>query len=106
MILIGENIHTQSKVINEAIEGRNPGAIQKLALQESEAGADYIKTSTGFGSAGATVEDLILLRRESAPAVKVKASGGIRGRENALTCIEAGADRIGASASVSIVTCQ
>lgn len=47
MILIGENIHTQSKVINEAIEGRNSGPIQKLALQEAEAGADYLDLNLG-----------------------------------------------------------
>ena len=47
MILIGENIHTQSKVINEAIEGRNPESIQKLASQEAEAGADYLDLNLG-----------------------------------------------------------
>ncbi len=66
------------------------------------AGAAYVKTSTGFGAAGATVADVALLRREVGDRIGVKASGGIRTTEDALRMIEAGADRIGASASVAI----
>jgi deoxyribose-phosphate aldolase len=68
-----------------------------------EAGADYVKTSTGFGSVGATVEDVALLRQAVAGRAKVKASGGIRDLATTLAMLEAGADRIGSSASVKII---
>ena len=68
-----------------------------------EAGADYVKTSTGFGAAGATVEDVRLLRETVAGRAKVKASGGIRDWKTTLTMLEAGADRIGTSASLKII---
>jgi len=68
------------------------------------AGAQFVKTSTGFGKAGATVEDVALMRRVVGPDIGVKASGGIRTREDALRMLAAGASRIGASASVAIVT--
>ncbi len=69
-----------------------------------KAGADYVKTSTGFSSGGATVADIQLMRRAVGPNIGVKASGGVRDRETALALVEAGASRIGASASVAIVT--
>jgi deoxyribose-phosphate aldolase len=68
-----------------------------------EAGADYVKTSTGFGAAGATVEDVRLLKEIVAGRVKVKASGGIRDWKTTLAMLEAGADRIGTSASLKIL---
>jgi len=68
-----------------------------------EAGADYVKTSTGFGPAGATVEDVRLLKETVAGRVKVKASGGIRDWKTTLAMLEAGADRIGTSASLKIL---
>ncbi len=68
-----------------------------------EAGADYVKTSTGFGAAGATVEDVALLRQAVAGRAKVKASGGIRDWATTMSMLEAGADRIGTSASVKII---
>lgn len=64
----------------------------------TEAGADYIKTSTGFGSGGATVEDVQLFRRECGADVKIKAAGGIRTVEDAEAMLNAGADRLGSSA--------
>ncbi|MBX3329230.1 MAG: deoxyribose-phosphate aldolase [Nitrospira sp.] len=67
-----------------------------------EAGADYVKTSTGFGAAGATVEDVRLLRDTVAGRVQVKASGGIRDWKTTLAMLEAGADRIGTSAGLKI----
>ena len=67
------------------------------------AGAHFVKTSTGFSSGGATAEDILLMRSVVGPQMGVKASGGIRSREIALEMIGAGADRIGASASVAIV---
>ncbi|HQI16723.1 MAG TPA: deoxyribose-phosphate aldolase [Bacillota bacterium] len=72
-------------------------------LLSMEAGADFVKTSTGFSVGGATAEDIKLMRRTIGPDMGVKASGGIRNLESALKMIEAGATRIGASASVSIV---
>jgi deoxyribose-phosphate aldolase len=68
-----------------------------------KAGADFVKTSTGFGKSGATVEDVQLMRKTVGPKFGVKAAGGIRTLEQALQMIEAGADRIGTSASVSII---
>ena len=68
-----------------------------------EAGADYVKTSTGFGAAGATVEDVRLLRAVVAGRVKVKASGGIRDWKTTRAMLEAGADRIGTSAGLKII---
>jgi deoxyribose-phosphate aldolase len=67
-----------------------------------KAGADYVKTSTGFSTGGATVEDIRLMRQTVGPEIGVKASGGIRSREDALAMVEAGATRIGASSGVSI----
>jgi len=68
-----------------------------------EAGADFVKTSTGYGSAGATVSDVSLMRRTIGPEMGVKAAGGIRTFETAKAMIEAGATRIGASASLAII---
>jgi deoxyribose-phosphate aldolase len=68
-----------------------------------KAGANFVKTSTGFSTGGATAEDITLMRRIVGPEMGVKASGGIRNLETALAMIKAGATRIGASASISIV---
>ncbi len=68
-----------------------------------KAGADFVKTSTGFASGGATVEDIALMRRIVGPDMGVKASGGIKTRKVAIAMLEAGATRIGAGSSVSIV---
>lgn len=68
-----------------------------------EAGADYVKTSTGFSTGGATVDDVVLMKYVVGDKAKVKASGGIRNYETAMNMITAGADRLGTSASVSIV---
>lgn len=67
-----------------------------------KAGADYVKTSTGFSTGGATVEDIRLMRQTVGPEIGVKASGGVRSREDAIAMVEAGATRIGASSGVSI----
>lgn len=68
-----------------------------------EGGAEYVKTSTGFGAAGATVDDVRLLKETVAGRVKVKASGGIRDWKTTVAMLEAGADRIGTSASLTIL---
>ena len=72
-------------------------------LISKEAGADFVKTSTGFASGGATVHDVELMRRVVGPEMGGKAAGGVRTYEDAENMIKAGATRIGASASVSIV---
>ncbi|MCY8371023.1 deoxyribose-phosphate aldolase [Bacillus haynesii] len=68
------------------------------------AGADFVKTSTGFSTGGATAEDIALMRKTVGPDIGVKASGGIRTKEDVESMISAGATRIGASAGVSIVS--
>jgi deoxyribose-phosphate aldolase len=68
------------------------------------AGADFVKTSTGFSKGGATVEDIALMRKTVGAAMGVKASGGVRTQEQARAFVAAGASRIGASASIKIVT--
>jgi deoxyribose-phosphate aldolase len=70
----------------------------------NEAGVDFAKTSTGVNGPGATVEIIQLLRQHLSPSIKIKASGGIRTREDALALIEAGADRIGASSTEAILS--
>jgi deoxyribose-phosphate aldolase len=72
-------------------------------LLSKEAGADFVKTSTGFSTGGATVEDVALMRRVVGPDLGVKASGGIRTREDVEKMVQAGATRIGASAGVKII---
>ncbi|MDP3387744.1 MAG: deoxyribose-phosphate aldolase [Eubacteriales bacterium] len=76
----------------------------KACELSKEAGADFVKTSTGFSTAGATEEDVKLMKKTVGDTLKVKASGGIRDHEKTMQMINAGADRIGASASVDIVT--
>ncbi len=74
---------------------------EKIAMCEAvtEAGADYIKTSTGFGPAGATIEDVKLFKEHIGPGVRIKAAGGIRTKEEMEAYIEAGCDRIGCSST-------
>jgi deoxyribose-phosphate aldolase len=66
-------------------------------------GADYVKTSTGYGTGGSTEADLILMRRESPPAVKLKAAGGVRTLDAVIACVRLGCDRIGASKTAEIL---
>src|SRR5207249_4482062 len=77
--------------------------IVRAARRAEAAGAHFVKTSTGFGSRGATVADVELLRRTVSPALGVKASGGIRARRDALALLAAGATRLGTSAGVAMV---
>lgn len=77
---------------------------KKLACELAvKAGADFVKTSTGMSTSGATVEDVRLMRSVVGPRIGVKAAGGIRTSKDAIAMIDAGANRIGASASVAIV---
>lgn len=75
----------------------------KACVLAQDAGAHFVKTSTGFGSGGAKIEDIALMRRIVGEYMGVKASGGIREYETAAQMIEAGASRLGASASIAIV---
>jgi len=70
----------------------------------ADAGVDFVKTSTGFAPAGATAEHVALMKKSIPPSVGVKASGGIKTYEKALTMIQAGASRIGTSSGIAIVT--
>ena len=90
------------KVIIEACLLSDEEKVTACELSK-KAGADYVKTSTGFSTSGATVEDIALMRRTVGPEMGVKAAGGIRNLETSLKMIEAGATRIGASASISIL---
>lgn len=73
------------------------------SLLAKEAGADYVKTSTGFSSGGATAEDIAIMRRAVGPEMGIKASGGVKTYDDAKRMVVAGATRIGASAGVKIV---
>ena len=75
----------------------------QACLAAKRAGADFVKTSTGFSKAGATAADVALMRKTVGPAIGVKAAGGIRTYQDALAMIKAGASRIGASAGIAIL---
>ena len=75
---------------------------QACVLAE-KAGADFVKTSTGFSTGGATPEDVALMRKTVGPDMGVKASGGIHTAEEAIACIHAGANRLGVSAGIAVV---
>lgn len=77
---------------------------ERACLLAKKAGVDFVKTSTGFGPGQATVEDIRLMRTTVGPEMGVKASGGVRDQETAEAMIVAGANRIGASAGITIVT--
>jgi deoxyribose-phosphate aldolase len=103
------------KAVVDAAEGKalTKVIIETCLLTEEEkvracelavsAGAKFVKTSTGFSTGGATVEDIELMRKTVGPEIGVKASGGVRDTEGAEALVKAGASRIGASSGVSIV---
>jgi deoxyribose-phosphate aldolase len=114
----GENALVQNDIRGVAEVAHGAGAILKVILETSLlsleeklraselaclAGADFLKTSTGFSTGGATAADVALLRGVAGGRCGVKASGGVRTLDDARTMLEAGANRIGASASVAIV---
>ena len=78
---------------------------EKIAMCKAvtNAGADYIKTSTGFGTGGATIEDIRLFKRYIGPNVKMKAAGGVKTRKNLIMFIEEGCDRIGTSSVIGLL---
>ena len=93
------------KVILETSQLNNEEKIAGCVLSKA-AGAAFVKTSTGFSSGGATAEDVALMRKVVGDDVGVKASGGVRSAEDAMKMFQAGANRIGASASVAIISGQ
>ncbi|WP_311515998.1 deoxyribose-phosphate aldolase [uncultured Anaerococcus sp.] len=95
---IGDNI---LKVIIETCLLTDEEKVKACELSE-KAGADFVKTSTGFSTGGASVADVALMKETVGNRLKVKASGGIHTRDEAIALIEAGADRIGASKSIDI----
>ncbi len=97
--------HAAQALVKVIIEAALLTTEEKVAacLLSKQAGADFVKTSTGFGPGGATVEDVALMRRVVGPTMGVKAAGGIRTYAQAKAMIEAGANRIGASAGVRLV---
>jgi deoxyribose-phosphate aldolase len=101
-----DTAHQSGAVVKAIIETSVLNEEQKISACEivSDAGADFIKTSTGFAGGGATIEDIRLLRSHVDPDIQVKASGGIRTFEQALVMIQAGATRIGTSSGVSMVS--
>ena len=103
--LITDTIHARGKIIKVIIESGILTDEQIIRCCElySHAGVDFVKTSTGYAERSATTEAVRLMRQHLPPGIKIKASGGIRTYEFARQLIEAGADRLGCSASVAIV---
>ena len=102
IVAVGHENRALVKVIIETVllTDEEKEIVCSLAKQ---AGADFVKTSTGFSKGGATVEDVALMRKVVGPEMGVKASGGIRTYEDTMAMIQAGATRIGASSGVKIV---
>jgi deoxyribose-phosphate aldolase len=110
-----DGVFDDIRAVVEAAQGRPVKVILETAMLERDekvaacvlsraAGAAFVKTSTGFGGGGATAEDIALMRAVVGPDMGVKASGGVRNADDVRKMIAAGATRIGASASVAIVT--
>lgn len=101
-----DTAHQSGAVVKAIIETSVLNEEQKISACEivSDAGADFIKTSTGFAGGGATIEDIRLLRSHVDSDIQVKASGGIRTFEQAFAMIQAGATRIGTSSGVAMLS--
>lgn len=93
------------KILKVIIETCYLTEAEKIRLCEivSKAGADYIKTSTGFGTGGATIEDIKLFKAHIGPKVKIKAAGGVKTKADLEMFLEAGCDRIGTSSAVALL---
>jgi deoxyribose-phosphate aldolase len=102
---VAEAVHASEATLKVIIETALLTDAQKVLACEAavEAGADFVKTSTGFNGGGATAEDVALMRRTVGPGLGVKASGGVRSLADAQAMIAAGATRIGASSGIAIV---
>lgn len=102
---VAEAVHASGAILKVIIETALLTDSQKVTACEAavEAGADFVKTSTGFNGGGATAEDIALMRATVGPGLGVKASGGVRSLADAQAMIAAGATRIGASSGIAIV---
>lgn len=106
-----EEVVKNTKDVNENVKVKvilemcylNPNEKVSACELARDGGADFVKTSTGFGSGGATVEDVRLMKKLVGDEMGIKASGGIRDFDTAIAMIEAGATRIGASSGISIL---
>ena len=105
ILFVTQEAHEREAKVKVIIEAALLTHHEKIltCLLAQAAGADFVKTSTGFGPGGATVEDVDLMRRVVGAGIGVKAAGGIRTYKEALAMIAAGANRIGASAGVTIL---
>ncbi len=101
----GKLAHDYQKIIKVIIETAylSEEEIVEACKLCADAGADFVKTSTGFAPSGAKAEHIALMRKSLPPGVGIKASGGIKTYEQALAMIEAGADRIGTSSGIKII---
>lgn len=101
----GKMVHDAAKILKVIIESAllSDDEIRSACKLCADAGADFVKTSTGVGAGGATAHHVALMRAELPASVGIKASGGIKSLDDALHLIEAGADRIGTSSSVHIM---
>ncbi|OON68029.1 deoxyribose-phosphate aldolase [Hymenobacter sp. CRA2] len=98
--------HASGAILKVIIETAllTPDEIRQACDLCAAAGADFVKTSTGFASRGASVEDIRLMRSHLPEHIRIKASGGIRTHAQAVALVEAGADRLGASAGLALLT--
>lgn len=117
MLKDGNNEYVEQDIHSVVEEARGKAAVKviietcllseeekiRACLLAKKAGADYVKTSTGFSTGGATAEDIALMKKTVGKDMKIKASGGIRTREKAEEMRKAGADRIGTSSGIRIV---
>jgi deoxyribose-phosphate aldolase len=102
---VAEAAHAGAALVKVIFENCYLNDAQKIRLCKicATVRADYVKTSTGYGAGGSTDSDLILMRRESPPHVKLKAAGGVRTLDAVIACAELGCDRIGASRTAEIL---
>ncbi|GAB2950844.1 deoxyribose-phosphate aldolase [Hymenobacter coalescens] len=103
---LAELCHFRGGLLKVIIETAllSPAEIRQACDLCAAAGADFVKTSTGFASRGATVEDIRLMRDQLPAHIRIKASGGIRTHAQAVALVQAGADRLGASAGIALLT--
>lgn len=96
---------TQGQILKVIVETCYLTEDEKVKLCQivTQADADYIKTSTGFGTAGATVEDIVLFKKHVGPNVRIKAAGGIKTKQDMIDLIQAGSDRLGTSSGIKIL---
>jgi deoxyribose-phosphate aldolase len=97
--------HARDAIVKVIFENCYLNDDQKVRLCKicGEVGADYVKTSTGYGTGGATHDDLILMRKSSPPHVKLKAAGGVRTLDQAIAVVDLGCDRFGASKTAEML---